>query len=228
MSKFLQLLPTGQEPHLSRYIHFINSRPARKYQSKLGLIRHHILPKSMGSLPDYTSQPDNIIILTIREHFIAHMILYKCYGKKMAQAFYYMINLNKDSHQILSSRTYEMLRKKVLCLSKGIKLSEERIQKIKKGLSSSEIRQKISKTSKGRQPWNKGLPAWNKNRSHNETTKEKMRATKAIFIINTVTNEKFSSIIEAANRYQVSYGTIKNWLSGRSSTNIIGSQLKFL
>ena len=76
-------LPLGLEPHLSRYINFIESRPIRCSQ-KFKTNIHHILPKSMGG----EGNIENVIILTHREHFIAHLILWKCYGEIMLMPFY--------------------------------------------------------------------------------------------------------------------------------------------
>lgn len=53
---------------------------------------HHILPK--GEFPEYKSfkqNPWNKIDLTPRQHFIAHMILWKCYGNTQTHAFYAMV-----------------------------------------------------------------------------------------------------------------------------------------
>lgn len=46
--------------------------------------RHHIRPKSL--FPDLKDDPSNIVILTAREHFIAHLLLAKIYGGVMAFA----------------------------------------------------------------------------------------------------------------------------------------------
>ena len=46
--------------------------------------RHHVIPKSMGGSND----PDNIVALPVRAHFLAHWMLWKMYGNgKMALAF---------------------------------------------------------------------------------------------------------------------------------------------
>jgi len=37
-------LPDGLEPHVTRYVKFIQSRPKRTFKLKSGLARHHILP----------------------------------------------------------------------------------------------------------------------------------------------------------------------------------------
>lgn len=102
-------LPAGKEPHRTRYINFIKSRPDHGKRSKDNYLeRHHILPRLM----DGTNEKANIIWLTTREHFIAHLILWKCYGGSMAQAFYYMQHKNVSSgkhNRVLSARQFEKL-----------------------------------------------------------------------------------------------------------------------
>ena len=44
--------------------------PAKGYTEK-----HHILPKSLGGSDD----PSNLVVLTGREHWVAHLLLYKIY-----------------------------------------------------------------------------------------------------------------------------------------------------
>lgn len=94
------------ELHFSRYKKFILSRYKRALTEDSYIERHHIFPRSFGG----TNRIDNIIILTGREHFIAHMILYKAFGGKMTSAFWYMSN-NKREHSFpLSSKQYESLK----------------------------------------------------------------------------------------------------------------------
>lgn len=52
----------------------------RKYHT------HHILPKSLGG----TDNADNLVRLTVREHFLAHFLLYKI-DKKNNQAFLFLV-----------------------------------------------------------------------------------------------------------------------------------------
>mgnify|MGYP002507823839 CR=1 FL=1 len=99
-------LPAGAEPHVSRYIRFISTRnPPDKLKGRAkGYERHHILPRSLGGL----DVAENLIKLTPREHFIAHILLWKAYGEKMTKALWYMSN--RDGYKSLTSRQYENLR----------------------------------------------------------------------------------------------------------------------
>lgn len=49
--------------------------------------QHHIIPRSEGGL----DEPDNLVNLTAREHYIAHLLLAKIYGDwKMTNALFLM------------------------------------------------------------------------------------------------------------------------------------------
>ena len=67
--------------------------------------KHHILPRSLGGSDD----PSNIICLTVRQHYIAHWMLWKAYGGSMAVAFDYMSGIKRYGSR-LPSRTVEALK----------------------------------------------------------------------------------------------------------------------
>jgi hypothetical protein len=78
---------------------------------------HHIIPKCMGGLGHVTeSNHPNIILLTAKEHYIAHRLLCLMYpdNNKLKFAMWMMINgatRNKNNRYIPSARIYEVLRK---------------------------------------------------------------------------------------------------------------------
>jgi len=72
---------------------------------------HHVLPKSCGG----DNSADNVVELSLREHFIAHKLLVKIYKnkntvahKKMIYALWFMCKNNKMRH--VNSRDYENAR----------------------------------------------------------------------------------------------------------------------
>lgn len=71
---------------------------------------HHIIPASIGG----TSDKENLILLTFKEHFIAHLLLVYMYtGKnriKMANALHRMSFDRKNENKILSSSQYSMVK----------------------------------------------------------------------------------------------------------------------
>lgn len=84
--------------------------------------KHHIVPTSLGGTDDEM----NIVKLTSREHFIAHVLLAKIYGGKMITAAYLMSTRGNKS------RDYSVLREQHISRIKG---NKERGIKISKSLS---------------------------------------------------------------------------------------------
>lgn len=94
--------------------------------------KHHILPRSLGGSDD----PSNIICLTVRQHYVAHWMLWKAYGGAMAVAFDYMSGIKRYGSR-LPSRTVEALKADVS-------------KRISERLVSTETRQKQSQAKLGK------------------------------------------------------------------------------
>jgi hypothetical protein len=68
---------------------------------------HHIIPKCKGGSNDKS----NLVLLTSREHFLAHKLLWLIYrDRQMALAFHKMLSSNKSQKRFFSSRDYEEAR----------------------------------------------------------------------------------------------------------------------
>jgi len=119
--------------------------------------RHHIVPKCLGGL----DTPENLVKLTARQHFIAHLLLTKmCEGKvkyKLYSAYSKMFCNGKDNQRYLpTSRFYEYSKKLLSesltndnpCHWVGVK--EKMIENHwNKSDKANEIRQKISESKLG-------------------------------------------------------------------------------
>lgn len=70
---------------------------------------HHILPRAYGG----TDTKDNLVRLTAREHFIAHLLLAKMYGGKMVRAAFLM-----SGKKTYTNRTFSKLKEQFLILKK--------------------------------------------------------------------------------------------------------------
>jgi hypothetical protein len=76
-----------------------------------GLERHHIVPKSCGG----SDLPDNITVLTAREHYLCHKMLVKIYQnypeyrKKMIYALWWMSKTRVGACHV-TSKDYELAR----------------------------------------------------------------------------------------------------------------------
>lgn len=76
--------------------------------------KHHIFPKCI--FPQYISNKHNFILLTPREHFIAHILCYKIWPcQKTACAMWIFLSLNNTYTSKISSRTYEIIRNEYHC-----------------------------------------------------------------------------------------------------------------
>lgn len=70
--------------------------------------KHHIIPRWLGG----KDTKDNLILLTPKEHFIAHMLLWKHYrDRSSALAFHRMtLSNNTKQHRIFTSTQFEKAR----------------------------------------------------------------------------------------------------------------------
>lgn len=134
--------------------------------------KHHIIPKSEGG----TDAKENLVLLTAREHFIAHWLLYRDNPNKQsrAYAFWKMCTQHNpnQSRYTPSSRIYKEarlgFRQANSKTHKGKTLSTEQKKQIssrRKGKAtrtgfshSEETKQRISEAKKGTASWNKGIP----------------------------------------------------------------------
>jgi len=69
--------------------------------------KHHILPKCLGG----TNKKDNLVLLTAKEHFIAHLLLVEIYEginkAKLSFALFQMCRKNKLHGRVISSRQFD-------------------------------------------------------------------------------------------------------------------------
>lgn len=91
--------------YLERYTKFITARIDRDSRIK-GQV-HHILPASL--FPLYSKDKQNLILLQDREHYIAHLLLWKALpdSKEMQCAFWFMVNTIQNN---MNQKTYAQLR----------------------------------------------------------------------------------------------------------------------
>lgn len=143
-----------------------NNHPERPYYEE-----HHIIPISIGG----SDLEDNKVLLTAREHYLAHYLLLKFVKdedkKHMNSAFFLMSNIKRYGEKV-SSKQYETLREeiikrrsaisKTLHNNKGKKMPQEQKDKIS-----------VSCKKSCRIPWNKGIRTGIK-RIHSEETKLKI------------------------------------------------------
>ena len=121
---------------------------------------HHIVPKSMGG----EDTADNLVLLTAREHFIAHVLLSKIYNNSEMNYALWIMCITRTGVKI-HSRFYESVRikhsKRMSKLLKGAKRTEShktnlsialkgRLSPTKGKFLTVETRKKISNSLKGK------------------------------------------------------------------------------
>lgn len=121
-------------------------------KSNLYLENHHIIPRSINGNDDST----NLVLLTAREHFIAHLLLAKIYKGSLIYAAWSMSHqynkYQKRTHKI-NSHTYNYLKEKVS------KLISVKMSLINKGVpKSKEHKNKIRLALQGKSNCHKGIP----------------------------------------------------------------------
>lgn len=105
--------------------------------------KHHILPRCMGG----GDEKENIAVLTAREHFICHWLLYKHYRIKSLAFAWHMMKMNLRGARY-TSRSFKYAKE---AFSKA--MTEFNTGRV----ASDETRRKQSIAKKGCIPWNKGI-----------------------------------------------------------------------
>lgn len=165
----------------SRYLRLIEYAKSMPVQGRAE--RHHIIPRSFGG----SNKKDNIVLLPVRLHFLAHWLLWKAYrDARMANAFWTMA----CCHGVrLNSRTYATVRDaavKAIAKSRLGKTTSDRqkaiVSKMMSGrVVSEETRRKISEAKKGKKFTEEHiakLSAVNTGRKASDETRLKMSRAK--------------------------------------------------
>jgi ribosomal protein L37E len=95
----------------SIYKHLIEKR--KKTPGQGYIEKHHIIMRSMGG----SDNKDNIVALTGREHWLAHLLLYKIYRNDKTKYACFMMHMNCKNcgrPRIKNSRMYEIVRKEFI------------------------------------------------------------------------------------------------------------------
>lgn len=85
-------------------------RVRRSHKKFVYYENHHIVPKCLGGSND----SDNLILLTAREHFVAHQLLVKIYPHEYKLVFALrLMCVNSNKNHIRNNREYEWIKKAI-------------------------------------------------------------------------------------------------------------------
>lgn len=139
------------------YDNLINTRKELSRNKKNGIFEnHHILPKCLGGCNEKT----NLILLTPKEHFIAHLLLTQMYEgeikAKMCYAFMRICTVNKKQSRKISSSQYDLAKKLMSenCRGENASFYGKKLSK--------EAKKSLSDRMKGDNNPSRKFGAWNK------------------------------------------------------------------
>lgn len=146
---------------------------------------HHIIPKSCGG----TNDKSNLIYLTAREHYIAHLLLTKCVDKKyhfkMLKAYYAMRMQNSKVLQRgykINNRLYEIRKKE---LSEYLKVNNPSFRQ--------DVKDKISLKNTGRKHTKETIEKY-RNKIITQETKDKIRYARQFQVCGDKQRKRYSEI----------------------------------
>jgi hypothetical protein len=197
-----------------KLINYYKNNPTEGFVEK-----HHIIPKCMGG----NDSPNNLVLLPVRAHFIAHYLLHKAYpeNKSLAHAFA-MMGVN-NQHQHRNSRLYEkskLARSKALS---GVSRPDWVKEKLRKPKSNTQNYKKpkskqhsmnISKALKGKPKTKKAVENSLKSKQEyfekiKKQTLTKIEYYRNLFIVSGLNRKTFYS-----QHTEVSSSTLKRYLKG--------------
>ena len=175
------------------YAELVSSRKNRSESTEQYYESHHIKPRCFGGDGDCRNHKHaNIVRLTVREHFIAHLLLTKIYPGSLAmhKALWMMCNKNRNNKEayLPSSRMFEKIRGEYILNTKG-----EKNHMYGKKLSQ-ETKIKIGLSSMGRKPF--------LGRTHSDETKKKISKSHIGFTVSKETKQKISNSTSGSKHYK--------------------------
>lgn len=186
---------------------------------------HHIIPRSFGG----TNQKSNLVKFTAREHYVAHLLLWKMnfggeYNSKMSKALFYMASAGKKNNKFeVNSRTYEKLRVEHNTRNTNLFTGSKNPAK------RAEVRQKISKSIKEKYKKDKesqtGLyaPELLKKRSIINTGKKNARAIIFTFTnIDGISFEVHGELTAFIKQHNLRSEWVYDYLKGKTTEKLGG------
>lgn len=180
------------------------------------LEKHHIQPKCMGG----TDEPDNLVLLPSRAHFLVHYLLHKAYPKdrRLAHAFAMMGVDNGTTKRKQTGRLYEESKKARVSALKGVPRPEWVKEKLRKPKANKENYKKpkseshkkaISEALRGKPKPRTQESIDKMNATRKELARIKTEKYRTLFIESGLTRKEFY-----AKHPEVKPATLKVYLRG--------------
>lgn len=208
----------------------------RTYEKKvLGLYfeKHHIIPISLDGHTSRAISSENIVLLTAKEHFVAHWLLWLIYkNREMAYAFISMTRktIKNKQQRYYSSRGYEVARLAFSQINKGVGNPMYGKPSPNRGIEVSKERKKKQSVAMTGRFVGKLNPFFNKNHSNatkaimSEKAKKRISdknsnwgGNKLVFLNNKLIG-RFKTTAEIADFINGTIYGVKNVLSGNQKT----------
>lgn len=130
--------------------------------------KHHIIPKCLGG----SNEKENIVILTPKEHYMCHFLLYRMNkdNKKLSYAFWIMCNgfSKKKREFVISSRVYSEIRENISYSLRESKKGVKRPESVGIAVGNAHRGKEISEQQK------KIISESNKNKIISQETRDKI------------------------------------------------------
>ena len=153
--KYYQIIDTARQRDLPNYI-----------KSEV----HHIIPRSLGGSDD----SNNLVKLTLKEHWVCHKLLVKFLDDPMALRKMYnaLFMMAVKDYRTINGRIYQQIKENIVPWNKGLKgvttsppltdIAKQKLRELWKGKSRPQTHIDAMKSGwekakeQGYQPWNKG------------------------------------------------------------------------
>lgn len=158
------------EDKVLEYLEYINGIKNISDRSEDYTERHHIVPRCVDS--SLSKEKDNIIVVSGREHFIAHKMLADCFNGELSSRLNYalimMCGSVHNENYYISAEEYEYIRKEISRIQTGKVIPND-------------VRLKMSESHKGKKftdEHKKNLGKWQVGRKLSFETRKKISKTK--------------------------------------------------
>lgn len=218
--------------YLKHYKNLIESRLKLKRTKNDGIYyeKHHIVPKSLGG----SNSPKNLILLTAKEHFVAHLLLHyaRPHSKSLAYGLWCLYTMS-NGYKIKSSRLFSYIRENILKnmnpskslrnrekSSKRMKLNNPMKGKISpnRGMNVSKLYGNKISTSLKKYFENNLNGFANKKHSQESINKIKANGNSKKVVINNII---YDSVLDASRKLNIGKNKLYNHLNGKHP-NMIG------